>query len=130
MNTRKLGRNPAARLETGAAILAAAKVVDTELVRPRLSAYALAHRRYAEAQRQVEVADTRVREAQVRLGRRDAEQDEAVEGLARALISDGQPRGNPFAPFGTTPSRTAGLLEFRASETRYSLGSSSKESAR
>jgi len=49
--------------------------------------------RYAEAQRQVKVAATRVREAQVRLGRCDAEQDEAVEGLARALISDGQPRG-------------------------------------
>lgn len=104
MNTRKFGMNPSGRLETGAAVLAAAKAVDIELVRPRLKAFAGAHRRYAEAQREVEAADARLQEAQVRLGRCDAAQDEAVEGLARTLVSDGQPRGNPFAAFGTTPS--------------------------
>ncbi|HVO26426.1 MAG TPA: hypothetical protein VMW56_22670 [Candidatus Margulisiibacteriota bacterium] len=55
MNTRKFGMNPSGRLETGAAVLAAAKAVDIERVRPRLNAFAGAHRRYAEAQREVEI---------------------------------------------------------------------------
>ena len=88
------------RLETGAAILAAAKVVDTDLVKPRLAAFASVQRSYTEAQRQVDAAEALLKEGQIRLARRDAEQDEAVEGLARALVSSGQPRANPFAAFG------------------------------
>lgn len=94
------GMNPARRLEMGAAILAAARVVDTELVSARLAAFAKAHRSYAEAQQQVETAEKQAREAQVRLALRDAEQDRTVEILARRLVNSGQPRSNPFAAFG------------------------------
>lgn len=105
MKTKSLGFNLTGRLETGAAILAAARAVDTTLVKARLGAFASAQRSYVEAQRQVEAADATLREGQVRLARRDAEQDEAVEGLAVALVAGGQPRGKPFHAFGTdTPS--------------------------
>ncbi|HVO26922.1 MAG TPA: hypothetical protein VMW56_25200 [Candidatus Margulisiibacteriota bacterium] len=99
MKTRKVSSGD--QLETGAAILAAAKVVDTDLVKARLAAFASAQRSYAEAQAQVEAAEARLKEEQIRLARRDAEQDEATEELARALVSSGQPRGNPFTAFGT-----------------------------
>jgi hypothetical protein len=105
MKTKKVGITLTSQLETGAAILAAARLVDITLVKVRLGAFSSAQRTYVEAQRQVEAADAAVREGQVRLSQRDAEQDEAVEGLARALIGGGQARGNPFAAFGTaTPS--------------------------
>lgn len=100
MKTKKLGVNLTGRLETGAAILAAARTVDTSLVKARLGAFASAQRSYVNAQRQVEAAGAAAREGQVRLTRRDAEQDEAVEGLACALIASRQPRGMPFAAFG------------------------------
>ena len=70
------------RLETGAAILAAAQVTDIGLVKPRLTAFAAAHRGYADAQRELEAADTRLREAQVQLALHDTEQDAALERLA------------------------------------------------
>jgi hypothetical protein len=101
MRTRKLGVNPSRRLDVGGAVLAAARVTDIEVVKARLAAFANAHRKFVEAQDQVEAAEAQVREGQVGLARRDAEQDEAVEGLAAALVSRGQPRSNPFAAFGT-----------------------------
>ena len=100
METRKAGMSPGNRLETGAAILAAARVVDTELVTPRLTKFTAAHRSYVAAQRKVEAVEAQVREAQAGVLRSDAEQDEAVEALARALVAEGQPRTNPFAAFG------------------------------
>ena len=77
MNTRKM--SSAGRLQTGAAILAAAQMADIGLVKPRLNAFAGAHRRYAEAQHQLESAEAQLREERVRLPLRDAEQDQAVE---------------------------------------------------
>lgn len=100
MKTKKVGINLTGRLETGAAILAAARTVDTTLVKGRLAAFASAQRSYVEAQRQVEAADATLREGQVRLARCDVEQDEAVEGLACALVTGGQPRRKPFIAFG------------------------------
>ena len=99
MKTNK-GINPARRLEMGAAILAAARVVDTTLVSARLAAFARAHRGYADAQQQVEAAEKQLRDSQVRLALRDAEQDRAVEILALRVANTGQPRSNPFAAFG------------------------------
>ncbi len=43
--------------------------------------------------------------AQTRLGELDADQDEAVDALARALVGDGQPFANPFGAFGPLPPR-------------------------
>ena len=100
MKTARTGLYPTGRLETGAAILAAAEVVDVTLVKARLDAFAGAHHTYTEAQSAVEAAETQLRAEQAKLIERDAEQDEAVEELARALVADGQPRSNPFAAFG------------------------------
>ena len=101
MKTRRLGIGQGERLKTGAAILAAAHVADTELVKPRLNGFAAAQRSYVEAQQQLEAADAQLRKAQVQLVLHDTEQDKAVERLARALVAGGQPRNNPFAAFGT-----------------------------
>jgi hypothetical protein len=99
------GRGPATRLETGAAIVAAAGVVDTALIKARLSAFMLAHRAYAGAQDKVEAAEADLRAAQARLGRRNLEVDDAVEALALALANEGHSRLKPFAAFGAgTPS--------------------------
>ena len=88
------------RLHTGAAIFAAARAVDTRLVKARLAAFENAHRSYTEAQSKVDAAETQLRAAQAKLGQCDVAQDEAVEALARSLVFDGQPRTNPFAAFG------------------------------
>lgn len=88
------------RSETGATILAAAEVVDVSLVTARLNAFASAHRAFNDAQRAVETAEVQLRAGQSLVAQRDAEQDEAVEELARALVVGGQPRSNPFAAFG------------------------------
>lgn len=99
------GRGPATRLEIGAAIVAAARVVDTALIKPRLSTFTVAHRSYADAQGKVKAAEANLRAAQAKLGRRDLEVDDAVEALALALANEGQPRLKPFAAFGAgTPS--------------------------
>jgi hypothetical protein len=67
------------------------------VIEVRLSAFTKAHQGYMQAHRKVEAADTQLRVTQVELDQCNAVQDEAVETLARALITDGQPRGNPFA---------------------------------
>jgi hypothetical protein len=100
MNTKKMGFTLNGRLETGAKVLLAAREVDTTLVKARLSAFGTAQRSYEEAHRQVAVADSRLRAGQVRLAQCDKGQDTAVERLARALVTAGQPRANPFAAFG------------------------------
>jgi hypothetical protein len=99
MELKKLNLSPGTRLETGAAIiLAAAEANSTRLVTPRLAAFVTAQRRYAAAQRKVDGADTRLRAGQARLAACDAEQDAAVEALARALVAEGQPRVNRSRP--------------------------------
>ena len=84
------------RLQIGAGVLSAARAIDTRLVKGRLGRFERAHRAYVAAQRKVDAAESQLRSAQARLAECDAVQDEAVETLARALVADGQPRGNPF----------------------------------
>lgn len=103
METKKPALGPANRLEMGDAILAAARMVDTKVITPRVTAFSNAHRSYSVAQRKVETVEGQLREAQAKLVLCDAEQDETVDGLTRALIYEGQPRGNPFAAFGISP---------------------------
>jgi hypothetical protein len=100
MKTRRIRATLDNRLDIGTAILAAARMVDSGPIRSRLSAFAGAQRRYAEAHTQLEAARIPLREAQVRLRLRDAEQDKAIERLAAALVHDGQPRTKPFEAFG------------------------------
>jgi len=95
--------SPGNRLETGTAILAAAREVDVRLVKTRLAKFERANQAYADAQRRVEAAESDLRAAQVLLGERDVDQDEAVEALARALVADGHARANPFKVFGELP---------------------------
>jgi hypothetical protein len=100
MATITVGKNPGGRLQGGAAVLAAAKVVDLRPVKARFTAFQRAHAMYVQAQGKVDAAEEQLRAAQARLGERDAVQDEAVEVLARALVAEGQPRANPFAALG------------------------------
>jgi len=112
MKRARAGLNPAGRLETGAAVLAAAEVVDVTLIKPRVDAFGSAHRAYTEAQRAVEAADAQLRAGLTKLEQCDAEQDDAVEEVARALVGDGQPRSNPFAPFGVAAPSIVKQLTF------------------
>ena len=100
MAVKKAAKSPAMRLDMGAAILAAAQTNNTQSVKRRLDTFTAVHRRYASAQRKVEAIDERIQAAQDRLAAGDTAQDAAIEGLARALVADGQPRSNPFAAFG------------------------------
>jgi hypothetical protein len=105
MNTRRYRTGPGSRLETGAAILAAAHVVDTAPIKGRLSTFSAAHRSYAGAQDKVGAAARDVRAARAKVGRRGAELEAAVEALALALATEGHSRTKPFAAFGAlTPS--------------------------
>lgn len=78
------------RLQTAAAIFAAARAVDTRLVKARLAAFEQAHRGYADAQNKVDAAETQLRGAQVKLGECDFALNEVIKTLARSLIFDGQ----------------------------------------
>ena len=93
------GTSPGTRLQLGASVLTAARAVDTTAVEVRLQRFDQAHRNYVGAQRKLDTAEAQLRAAQTRLAELDAVQDEAVENLACALVTDGQPRGNPFAAF-------------------------------
>ena len=100
MKTRRVGKNPGGRIELGAAILAASRVVDTKLVQPRLDAFAKVQASYVGAHDDLAAVEADLQDAQVRLALRAAEQQEVIEVVARAAVTDGQPRGNPFAAFG------------------------------
>jgi len=103
---------PGMRLRLGASLLAAARAIDTRLVKRRLERFERAHRGYAAAQRRVEVADAKLRASQRYVAECDAIQDEAVEALARALVGDGASRQNPFAAFGVPAPGTLVRLPF------------------
>jgi hypothetical protein len=104
--------SPGTRLQLGASILAAARAVDTRVVKDRLRRFEQAHRSYVGAQRKVDAAESQMRAAQAGLAELDAAQDDAVETLARALVADGQPRGNPFADFDAPAPGTLMRLSF------------------
>jgi len=94
--------------------LTAAKSVNTRPVQARLEAFDRAQRAYAAAQGKVDAAEAALHAAQAKVAQRDGEQDEAVDGLARALITDGQSRVKPFAGCGgPTP---AALMHLPAAE--------------
>lgn len=93
-------KSPGTRLQLGASVLAAARVVDTTPVQSRLRRFEQVHRSYTTAQRKVDAAEAELRAGQARLAERDAVQDQAVETLACALATGGRSRVNPFDAFG------------------------------
>lgn len=90
------------RLDTGAAILAAANEHETEVIKARLSAFAAVQRRYADAQRKVDEASQQLQAANAHVAVCDSDQNAALAALAGALVADGRPWTNPFAAFGGT----------------------------
>src|SRR5436309_11518353 len=117
MAARMKKTSPGTRLQVGAAVLSAARAVDTRLVKARLGRFERVHRNYVNAQRKVDAAESQLRAAQAHLAECDAVQDEAVEALARALVADGQPRGNPFDTFGAPAPGTLTRLPFAEEAT-------------
>ena len=117
MTTLRVRKLPGNRLARGAAILKAAQEVDTSLVKERLTAFTKAHTRYGAAQQDVDAAEARLRQKQARVMQRDAEQDHAVEQLARELIHKGQARSNPFAVFGAPAPSAIKLLPYAEEAT-------------
>ncbi len=91
---------PGERATIGAAVLAAAEVVDTRLVRDRLARFAQIHARYLAAQRTVAAAVAELTAAEARLAQCDRAQRVCITRLAGALIADGAPRRNPFRALG------------------------------
>jgi len=101
----------------GESILSAARAIDTSLVKARLERFERAHQDYADAHRKVEAAEGQLRMAEIRVETCDAVQDKAVAALAGALIADGQPYANAFAPFGALPiSKLTRLLPRKEAE--------------
>jgi multidrug resistance efflux pump len=90
--------------------LAAARTIDTRPIRARLARFERAHRAYTQAQERVDAAEAQLHSGQARLAERDVERDQAIEVLARALVSEGQPRVNPFAAFGAFAPKKLGHL--------------------
>ncbi|HXQ21523.1 MAG TPA: hypothetical protein VN812_07610 [Candidatus Acidoferrales bacterium] len=99
MATINVGSTVSSQLNAGASILAAARTIDTRLVKGRLAAFERAQRTYSAAHDKVSAAEAALDAATTRLGELDADQDDAVDALARALIAEGQPRSNPFRDF-------------------------------
>jgi len=101
MATINLGTTATSQLNAGASILAAARAADTRLIKERLAAFERAQRAYVASQDKVNAAEARLAAAQTRLGELDADQDDAVDALARTLVADGQSLKNPFAVVGS-----------------------------
>ena len=95
--------NRGTRLQIGASVLSAARLVDTRLVKDRLGRFEQMHRTYAAAQRKVDTAEEELSAAEARIVACDAAQDEAVNALAAALAGEGHARRNPFEAFGAPP---------------------------
>jgi len=79
MTTMKISASPRGRVEAGAAVLAAARTIDTRPIRARLARFERAHRAYTQAQERVDAAEAQLRSGQARLADRDVERDQAIE---------------------------------------------------
>ncbi len=96
MSTITVGKSTTRQINAGAAILAAARTVDTRLIKDRLAAFDRAQQGYVQAQAKVQQADAEVEKAHAQFR---TEQQGLVDTLARALVADGQPLRDPFAAF-------------------------------
>src|SRR5437879_1393921 len=99
MATLKASGSPRGRVQTGDAVLIAARTTETGPVRQRLARFERVHEAYTRAQEQVEAAETEVRAAKDEAAARHADQGKEVLEVARGLVGDGQPLDNPFVTF-------------------------------
>ncbi|MEO8604659.1 MAG: hypothetical protein ABI629_18975 [bacterium] len=89
-----------ARVKQGAAVLAAAEAIGTKPVAEPLRVFRDAYRAYAESEGKVDETAARLATEKLSLRQIGAAHDAAVEALARSLVTDGEPRVNPFGAFG------------------------------
>jgi hypothetical protein len=114
--------SPGTRLELGASVLAAARVVDTKLVDDRLARFRNAQHAYARAQAKVDAVEREVRAAGAQVASSVRSLKRAVDGLARALVADGHPLANPFRKFrAPTRGRLTRLPPAEAAEAVHKL---------
>jgi hypothetical protein len=106
MAARTKKARPGMKLKLGASVLAAARALDTRLVKDGLARFQQAHRDYVDAQRKVDAAQSALDAARARVLGLHADQDDAVETLARRLYVDGYPRKNPFTAFAAPSAST------------------------
>jgi hypothetical protein len=92
-----VGRSAGPQIKLGAAILAAARTADTQLIKDRLAVFEQAQQRYADAHAKVQQIEAELAKVQAQFR---TDQHAVVDALARALVADGQPLRNPFASFG------------------------------
>lgn len=114
MPTLQATKSPSSRRESGDHVIAAAKTVDTTLIKAKLAAFTKTHGAYVTADNAVRKAEAALQAAEEKVGEADAGQDAAVIKLAAKLIGDGAPKGNPLKLFGhVAPSR---LIEIAVPE--------------
>jgi hypothetical protein len=87
------------RMKKGNVLLANAQIVNTKPVKARFDAFVETHRRYIEAQANVDEAEGLERAELKRVEQQDGMQDRAIDALSAALLLDGEPRRNPFTRF-------------------------------
>lgn len=101
--SRSVAVNGSSRLRRGVAILAQLKAQDTTRIDERLAVFEKTHVALEKAQVVFSTAEAKLKEARAEGKKCDAEQDHAVEMLARALVADGHARSKPFVAFGGLP---------------------------
>ena len=97
------GRTHQGRIAAGDSLLEAAATRDTVKVKARLAGFAAAHRALAKAQAALDDAEATPSARRVAVAERDLDQDQLVDRVASALVGDGLPRKNPFAPLPPLP---------------------------
>lgn len=85
-----------ARLAAGDALIAATGTVNTRPISAKLTAFARAHTSLRKATDALGVVEAKLIAAQQKVAEADADQDLAVDALANALVTIGQPRTRPF----------------------------------
>lgn len=91
-----IGGTHRGRVVTGDAVLTRATTTDTRAVKVRLAAFSKAHAALVRAQSVVDGAEAKLAAAQASVADADVTQDESVDALALALVTNGQPRISPF----------------------------------
>lgn len=119
------GQTITSRIEAGNHVLAAAKTISTKAskgVATRLAAFGKAHAAYVKADAAVKKANDALATRLAKVAEADVIQDDAVEGLAVALVAEGLPRTNPFASFGVpAPSKLKVLGYAKEATTALAL---------
>ena len=87
------------RINAGDIVVAAAATRDTRAVKKQFAAFAAQHRNFCTAHKKIDDAESKLHAVRDRIASLDVLQDLAIDRLVVALIGDGLPRLNAFAPF-------------------------------